>query len=303
MQEEASEPVSGIAGVVTAYRPDATLIQNIAPLLRQLSVVVVVDDGSGPGFEDLFAAVAHAGAVVVRLAENSGIAAALNAGIDRARQDGRTAYVLTVDQDSRLPQGYARALRDAAVAARAAGLEPGMVSPARIHGNPVKRAGSQHGIALGKEPIQSGLLIPVETLDAIGGFWEELFIDLVDTEFYFRALNAERPAVLADTEFDHSLGTMVEADVFGRTVRLRGRPLNVRIAAPWRYYYIFRNRVLVSRRYAARNPGWVATGVWTDVRHLLAVTLLAPGRPERLGYAFRGVRDGLRGRGGRSHVN
>ncbi|MET3919688.1 glycosyltransferase [Arthrobacter sp. UYEF20] len=303
MHENPNGHVSGVAGVVTAYRPDAGLISNVASLLRQLTAVVVVDDGGGPGFDPIFAALEDAGAEVVRLEKNSGIGAALNAGISRAREGSRPAYILTVDQDSYLPQGYIRALHDAAVAARAAGIQPGLVSPARIQGNPVKRAGSRNGIALGREPIQSGLLIPVATLDAIGGFWEELFIDLVDTEYYFRALDAGLPTVLAKTEFNHSLGTMVEASIFGRTIDVGGRPLKVRIAATWRYYYIFRNRVLVGRRYATRNPAWVAAGIWTDLRHLLVVTLLAPGRTVRLSYALKGITDGFRGRSGRGHEN
>jgi rhamnosyltransferase len=294
---------SRVAGVVTAFRPTTELIGNVESLLRQLSLVVVVDDGGGPGFDDVFAALTDAGAVVVRLAENSGIGAALNAGIRRARESADPEYIVTVDQDSHLPAGYIQALLDAAVAARAAGIEPGLISPSRIHGNPVKRAGSSNGMALGKEPIQSGLMLPVSTLEAIGGFWEELFIDLVDTEYYFRALDAGLPTVLADAEFDHSLGTMVEARVLGRGVNLGGRPLKVRTAATWRYYYIFRNRLLVSRRYATRNPAWVAAGIWTDLRHLLVVTLLAPGRCARLGFVFRGIADGLRSRSGRGQFN
>ncbi len=303
MPAEPTDPVGGVAAVVTAFRPSPELIGNLESLLRQVASVVVVDDGGGPGFDDIFAALAGAGAEVVRLDHNAGIAAALNAGIARARKTGTPEYILTVDQDSHLPVGYVQALRDAAAAARAAGVEPGLVSPARIHGNPVMRAGTRNGIALGKEPIQSGLLVPVATLEAIGGFWEELFIDLVDTEYYFRALNAGLPTVLAAAEFDHSLGTMVDAAVFGRTIPVGGMPLKVRIAATWRYYYIFRNRVLVSRRYAARNPAWVAAGIWTDLRHLMVVTLLAPGRPARLASALRGIADGVRGRSGRRHTN
>ncbi|WP_427130212.1 glycosyltransferase [Pseudarthrobacter sp. S9] len=303
MNDEPQGPTCAVSGVVTAFRPTTELISNVDSLLRQLAAVVVVDDGGGPGFDHIFAALADAGAVIVRLAENSGIGAALNAGIRRARESGSPEYVLTVDQDSHLPGGYIRALLDAAVAARAAGIEPGLVSPSRIHGNPVKRAGSRNGVALGKEPIQSGLMIPVATLDAIGGFWEELFIDLVDTEYYFRALDAGLPTVLAKAEFDHSLGTMVDASLLGRIVEAGGRPLKVRIAATWRYYYIFRNRLLVSRRYATRYPAWVAAGIWTDLRHLLVVTVLAPGRSARLGFVFRGIVDGLRGRSGRGQFD
>jgi rhamnosyltransferase len=290
-----------VAAVVTAFRPTSHLVESVSSLLRQLTTVVVVDDGGGPGFDHIFDAAAGAGALVLRLENNSGIASALNAGIELARTKP-VDYIITVDQDSLLTAEYVRQLLDAAESAAAAGITAGLVSPARIHGNPVKTAGSKSGVQLGREPIQSGLLIPVSTLDTIGNFWDGLFIDLVDTEYYFRALDAGLPTVLADAEFDHSLGSLVDANIWGKAIKFQDRTLKVRIAASWRYYYIFRNRILVGRRYAKVHPGWVAGGLLLDVRHLLFVTVLAPGRAARLRSALRGTIDGIRGRSGKAHV-
>lgn len=294
---------SDVACVVTAFRPSPQLIGNVKALLEQARHVVVVDDGGGAGFEDVFAEVTAAGADVVRLEENSGIGAALNRGIHRAREGGSVRYIVTVDQDSLLPAGYIDSLLAGEESARKNGLVPGLISPARIHGNPVLSRGVKNGVVLGKEPIQSGLMLTAEALDDLGDFREELFIDLVDTEFYLRAMDAGWPTVLANAEFDHSLGTFVEARIFGRKIPFRGQPLMVRIAASWRYYYIFRNRILVSREYVRRHPGWVAAGYWTDFRHLAVVTALAPGRLARLTEAMAGVRDGLRGRTGKKALS
>lgn len=290
---------SDVACVVTAFRPSPQLVGNVQALLAQTRSVVVVDDGSGPGFESVFADVATAGADLVTLPENSGIGAALNAGVHRARDGSGITHVLTVDQDSLLPAGYVGSLLEAEAAALAKGILPGLIGPARIHGNPVMSGGTRHGILLGKEPIQSGLMVSVEALDRLGDFRAELFIDLVDTEFYLRALDAGFATILADAEFDHSLGTFVEARIFGRPIPLPGGALKVRIAATWRYYYIFRNRILVSRHYARRHPAWVAAGYWADLRHLAVVTALAPGRLARLTAVLAGLNDGLRGRTGK----
>lgn len=296
-----SKRLNQVAAVVTAFRPTPHLVENVSSLLRQLTTVVVVDDGGGPGFDHIFDAAATAGALVLRLEENSGIASALNAGIELARTEP-VDYIITVDQDSLLTAEYVRQLMEAAESAVAAGVTPGLVSPARIHGNPVKTAGSKSGVQLGREPIQSGLLIPVSTLDTIGNFWDGLFIDLVDTEYYFRALDAGLPTVLADAEFDHSLGSLVDANIWGKDIKFQDQTLKVRIAASWRYYYIFRNRILVGRRYAKVHPGWVAGGLLLDMRHLLLVTALAPGRAARLRSALRGTIDGIRGRSGKAHL-
>ncbi|MEZ2389047.1 glycosyltransferase [bacterium RCC_150] len=302
LESEPLTPLENVAAVVTAYRPTPHLVENVGALLAQLSRVVVVDDGSGDGFEQVFDAIETAGASVLHHERNSGIATALNSGIGLARTEA-VEYIITVDQDSLLTSEYVRSLVDAAAKATVAGITPGLVSPARIHGNPVKTAGSRSGIKLGREPIQSGLLIPVSTLDEIGGFWDGLFIDLVDTEYYFRALDAGLPTVLADAEFDHSLGTLVDAKVWGKKLKFGGQPLKVRIAASWRYYYIFRNRILVGRKYAKAHPAWVAGGFLLDMRHLLFVSLLAPGRAGRLASALRGTIDGFRGKSGKGHGN
>ena len=111
-------PVIGVAGVVTAFRPSAELVNNVESLLRQVPVVVVVDDGGGPGFDHIFAALARVGAVVLCLEANSGIGVALNAGIRKAREISDPEYIVTVDQDSYLPAGYVQALHNAAGEAR-----------------------------------------------------------------------------------------------------------------------------------------------------------------------------------------
>lgn len=298
-QRPADALPSEVACIVTAFHPTMQLIDNVEALLSQAGTVVVVDDGSGPGYKDILAQVARAGASVERLAVNSGIGAALNAGIRRALQSECIRYVLTVDQDSTLPPNYVQSLLAGESAARANGVSPGLIGPARIHGNPVKSAGVHNGVVLGKEPIQSGLMVTREAFNDLGPFREELFIDLVDTEFYLRAHDAGWPTVLADAEFDHSLGTFVEARVFGRAVRLPDGPLQVRTAAPWRYYYIFRNRALIARQFARRHPLWLVSGYWADLRHLVLVTMLAPGRSARLGAAAAGLAAGLRGQTGK----
>lgn len=291
--------LSRVACVVTAFHPSPGLIGNVKALVAQSGRVIVVDDGSGPGYDNIFGQVAETGAEIERLATNSGIGAALNRGVERARQTPGIDYIVTVDQDSTLPPGYVQALLEGEAAARSRGLIPGLIGPARIRGNPVMSAGTRNGVVLGKEPIQSGLMITVDALEHVGAFQETLFIDLVDTEFYLRATDAGWPTILADAEFDHSLGTFVDARVLGKPVNLPAGPLRVRTAATWRYYYIFRNRILVSRQYAKRHPVWVATGLWADVRHLAWVTVFAPGRISRLLAASAGVRDGLLGRSGK----
>lgn len=274
---------------------------NARALLSQVSQVVVVDDGSpddpGPILQEL----RNLGCTVERLSVNSGIAQALNAGIAVALDSAaHPQFILTMDQDSLLDDGYVTALEAAAYAAEAAGVKVGMVAPASIRGLPTRRSGVEKGIALGGEPIQSGLLVPVSVVGELGTFQTDLFIDGVDTEYFLRCQSAGFKTVIAENAaLNHTLGNMTKARLFGFDISFRGVPVRVRTAASWRYYYLFRNRILLARKYWRRQPWWALKGFLADYRHLAIVTLLAPGRLERLSQATAGIADGLSGRTGR----
>lgn len=289
-----------ITAVVSLYNPDDSVVDRCVALLDQARHVVVVDDGSTNDPAPVLAQLESLGAHVVRLERNCGIASALNAGIRAARQHpSNPSFILTMDQDSLLEPGYTDKLLTAYEVAISNGVSVGMVAPGLISGLPTRRRGKVRTTVLGGEPIQSGLLVPCTTLDALGLMMDELFIDGVDTEFYLRARNAGMESVLAtDARLDHALGSMVTASVFGIEVAPAGRPLKIRTAASYRYYYIFRNRLLLVRKYCRSQPGWAIKGLLADYRHLAIVTALAPGRAERLGSALAGIRDGFLGTSG-----
>jgi len=291
---DASGGVS-IGAVITAFEPQVGLVEACRAVLAQADVVVIVDDGSRSATAVLDAC-RELGAVVVQHSTNSGIGAALNTGVDevRRRLDARHEnYVLTLDQDSVVPAGYCAALVAAARSAARAGVAVGMVGPERATGIRSAGARTDGDVVHSKEPIQSGLLIPVSTFDALGQFAAELFIDGVDTEFYLRATTRGLAAIVAPGErLDHRLGR-------DHVVGLAGRQVALTHAAGFRYYYIARNRIALLRRYARQAPGWAVGAVAKDLRHLAVTTLLVPGRRERLVNTVAGMRDGMRGISGR----
>lgn len=288
--------------VVSLFNPDGGVLANAAALLSQVDRVVVIDDGSTTDPSRILESLSAMGCLVARLSENSGIAAALNRGIELAlSQADKPDYVLTMDQDSLLEESYVQSLVEAATAAERQGIAVGLVAPGTVRGLPVRRRGTHLGVQLGGEPIQSGLLIPTKVLDRLGLFKADLFIDGVDTEYYLRCRNADLETILAPrAALNHSLGSTAPAQILGRALSLRGRNVNIRTAATWRYYYIFRNRILLAKIYGLRHPGWAAKGFLADFRHLLIVTALAPGRMSRLKSAAKGIADGIAGRSGKN---
>ena len=286
--------------IVSTFHPENVLVKNCTALMGQCDGVIVVDDGSSAPDEDVFTAVERLGCTVLRLRTNAGIAAALNRGIELAQRSyPHLKYILTMDQDSLVEPAFVRRLVDAASSADALGMKVGMIAPGTVSGLPSRARRTQSAVVIGDEPVQSGLLIPVSCLDEIGPFNEELFIDGVDSEFYLRAKAKGLQSIIAPlASLTHSLGSMVPARLGPWAIRWRGEPLLIRIAASWRYYFIVRNRLVLCRRFAVAEPKWVIRGFLGDVRHILLVTLLAPGRQERLEAAARGFCDGVRGRTG-----
>lgn len=268
-----------VVAVVPAYQPGPNLLDLVESLAPQVTDVVVVDDGS-PNGQQTLDDTAERGAHVVHHDANRGIAAALNTGIRSALASQGTVAVLTVDQDSRIPDGFVAGLLGTWVRAEQDGLRVGIVAPEHVTGLPDQ--------ARGRPPIQSGQLIPVATLRRVGDFDEDLFIDGVDDDFALRCLDAGLALVVAEgVSLGHRLGDTHEVTVAGRTVTLTR-------SAPFRYYYLTRNRIRLVRRHARRHPDWAAGQTFGLLRHLVLVQALVPDRRARMAEVRRGIRDGLR---------
>lgn len=285
-----------VGAVVTAFHPTEGLLTALAMLRPQVSAVVVVNDADEPAAADpVLAQAAALDVIVIDQGANRGIAAALNTGIDQLRSRlPELAAVLTCDQDSVLPAGYVDALIAAWQRATAAGVRVGMVAPnaagniAQLPGS----VGSTDEVRIGGEPIQSGLLIPSDTLAVVGAFDESLFIDGVDSDFYLRAIEAGLVSVIAPVSIDHQLGRTT-------AVRLGSLRLELIVAADMRYYYRVRNLVRLVSRYFGKHPVWSLRAICKELRHQIVTTLFVPGRRARCRMSLRGLHDGLRGSTGR----
>ena len=306
-----------VVAVITAFRPGPGLLDLVGSLIPDARVIVVDDSGTAGGGAaaaavsesvtgsddtegDVLAAAERAGALVIRHDRNRGIAAALNTGVAAARAQGDPRYVLTLDQDSTVDDGFVAGLRRTAEDAAAAGLAVGLVAPAEVQGLPSPATGRERGFLVGGTPIQSGMLIPMAALDRAGGFAEQLFIDGVDTDFALRLGRHGLRVLLAPrTRLGHSLGERYHPTLFGHPLVVGGAPLGLVAGRPFRYYYLLRNRVLLNRLHGRRHRAWSVRETLLDLRHLAIVLALVPGRRARARAAWAGLRDGWAGRSGR----
>ena len=87
--------------LIPAYEPTASLVELIrtARTVAPLMIVVVVDDGSGAGFDAVFRSAEAEGADVLRYRGNRGKGFALRAGFQRVLERYRGEAVVTADSD------------------------------------------------------------------------------------------------------------------------------------------------------------------------------------------------------------
>lgn len=289
--------VVGVVAVITAHNPDERLARLVAQVDAQVAQVVVVDDGSTTGTQ-MLADVETSGARVLRQ-PNAGVAAALNAGVREALADAATDAVLTLDQDSGVPEGYLAAAVSAWQQAVAAGIPVAFVSAASYSGHAAPTRGERAGFGLAFDPMQSGSLVPATTYREVGYYDAGLVIDAVDSEFTVRCLGAGLvPVVGPGCGLEHGQGERLPALLGGRPVRVRGRQLAWNRHSAGRVYYMARNGTLLTRRHLRGQPGWVLRRLVEEGRAHLLRLAFSPDRLRLTRAAAAGVRDGLLGRTG-----
>jgi glycosyltransferase involved in cell wall biosynthesis len=101
--EIATAPESQVVIVIPAYKPDPVVVETVSDLARapEAAAIVVVDDGSGPEYASIFAAVSQCNrTTVLRHAVNLGKGAALKTGMKHAAcAFPDAAGVVTADAD------------------------------------------------------------------------------------------------------------------------------------------------------------------------------------------------------------
>jgi rhamnosyltransferase len=292
----ASKPAAApprTCAIVVTYRPGRDVWDNLQALRVQVDRLVIVDNASDAASAGLLAGFAgDPGVEVVANGENRGIATALNQGARRARAEGFE-WIATFDQDSRVPPGYFATLfaawRSAPQRARIAVL----ASAYRDRGLGVVSSPSEPMSPDDTRNVfvpvtaTSGNVVWLPALDAVGGFAEEYFIDLVDFEFCLR-LRARGWRVLEvrSVRLDHAQGAWERRRFLWRRPAMNDY-------GEMRRYYQARNRLALYGRHGAANFEWCAhdaRGYAWDCAKLL---LFGTRRRAKLAAMARGAVDGL----------
>lgn len=279
---------AAVCAVVVAYHPESELLAHVIALRPQVDELLLIDNGSGPTCAPLLQHCAAAGATLLALPDNIGIAAALNLGLRHARQRG-FAWLATFDQDSHAPAELISSLlaasRQHPAPARIASLSPQFRN--RTTGEIIRKVPlhpalpSQTWIEVG-EVITSGSLLQMDAVADVGEFDEELFIDGVDTDFCLRCRAAGYQILEVQTiTLEHQLGA-------SRSIQILGRRKTITCHSPLRRYYIARNLLHLCKKWLPHQPAWALS----YSSKLLRTSLMVLFEPER-GAKLRALRLGL----------
>lgn len=287
-----------VVAIISTFHPPEELPERVKALSNQVFQTVIVDDGSDAGKSSIALQELEAlGCTVVRLPRNSGIAAALNKGIQVAIEQWSPGFIVTLDQDSALDDGYIAAALTTYEEAKARGIEPGLVSAQSHNGLNVPLLSRASEFPEAFDPLQSGAVIPVSTLEKVGMLDERLFIDCVDSEFNLRVRSHGMATLIGQgCNMKHALGYAKPMMLFGWHVTVLGIKRHVHSHAPFRVYYMTRNSIYLWRQYGSRFPGWLIRRLRFQLESDVFRLLYGANRKGQLLALARGCRDGWLGR-------
>lgn len=265
------------------------MLEQIRPLMAESGALVVVDNGSSSDEVDaLKEASTKLGFHLIPNRKNVGIAEALNQGVRWAKNEGY-AWVLLMDQDSRMPDGFLRAMCGAWMShpdrEKIATIHPRYMHPELGIRPLAPRARDGSYIWC----MTSGALMPTWVFDKLGCFASEFFIDWVDIEYCFRIRQAGYLlAEASDAILVHDPGQATAVALMG----LRFWPSH---HSAVRRYYMSRNRIVVFRRYCLRLPIWTLKAMYAALRDTAKCFLGERDRLRKFRNFLLGTWDGLIG--------
>jgi rhamnosyltransferase len=281
---------SEICAVITTFRPNQSIVARTARVRDQVGHTIVVDD-TGSAASTLDRRLFDSNVTYILNDENSGIAKALNVGVAAAVELGYE-WALTLDDDTVISETYVTELlaflAEGVIDARLVGA----ISLSRARDD--KKNGSTGPRYRRKRAlITSGSLIRASTFNAVGGFDEGLFIDLVDFDFCTKLRRQAYEVIeLANVGMQHPVGNAEARRCFGLQVTIYNH-------APFRLYYQVRNCLLFFRRNVFFDPLFALYLLLDVVRVPLKAILFENDKRSRLGYASRGIVDGMTGKTGK----
>jgi len=225
--------------VVVWYNPTEEQAHSLLSYLWAVRHIIIVDN-SQKNNNSLLSDIPKENYTYIPLGDNLGIATALNRGC-RAAIDAGAEWILTMDQDSVWDKEQLLYYID--TANKYPNIKRvGLFSPRQDYTGHIRHYPTDYEEKIAV--MTSGCLLSTEGFRATNGFRDEFFIDEVDNEYCMHIHRLGMQVVIVNNALlVHQLGEK-------RMVRFMGLWRKEYIDhAPFRYYYIVRNNLQLSKLY------------------------------------------------------
>ncbi|MEC0169778.1 glycosyltransferase family 2 protein [Paenibacillus graminis] len=273
-----------IMGGIILFNPDIQrLKENVNSISSQVDLLYMIDNCSSnvEEIERMFNDVGNI--IIVKNAENNGVAKALNQIMALAMNQA-VDWVLTLDQDSICPHDLIeKCLRYIKM------KNIGIICP-EIIDSKVNILLTERNIELDYEfvnrCITSAALTNVEICRKVGFFNDELFIDYVDFDYCAKLrINNYKILRMNDVTLNHQLGDSKLKSLFFREFRVTNH-------TAFRKYYIARNITYYIRKY--RKEINVNLEYLRIIKVLIFTMLFESDKKEKIKNLFRGIIHGMK---------
>ncbi|MEQ1118567.1 glycosyltransferase family 2 protein [Acinetobacter junii] len=284
-----------VLSVIVTFNPSIErLCKLVFSLDRQETDIFIVDNHSSNKHEIKF----DSRVELYRLDKNYGIAYAQNVGIQKAIES-KYDYLVLFDQDSNVENNFIDLMISSYNELNSENVA--CISP-RFYNDEydfyydalrINRYGLRERISLQNIEesisvslvISSGSFISINALKEIGPMKDGFFIDAVDTEWCFRALNRGFKIFISNTVvMKHTIGDKV-LNFFGKKVALH---------SPFRRYYIIRNNFYLLRLDYVPKIFACRDIIFSILVQLIIIIIISSQRKENFFALARAIRDGVR---------
>jgi rhamnosyltransferase len=284
--------IQNVCGIVITYNPDIDeLKENIVSVIPQVNGICIVDNSTDALLQQKVLNLSQGETLhVISNKGNFGIASAQNIGISWALQHGYDGFFL-LDQDSKLMRDTVSRLVQEYNYMVSKNKNVACIGPLAFDRDKTEEdvyhsyGKDSERIIKVPQTLSSGSLIPKHAFMQVGGMEDDLFIDLVDYEWCWRAEKMGFSTyVTQEVKMAHRLGE----DRF----HFLGKSIGV--PSPVRHYYQFRNTlILFKRSYVPLNFKLKYMIILTF--KLFFFTLFVKPRVLRFRMIYKGIKDAFKG--------
>ncbi len=238
-----------VGSVIVTYNHDERLNKLVEELLNNLDIIVIVDNGSKQLCDFRSTKI-----VIIRNEENIGLASALNIGCEYLYNNGYY-YTFLFDQDSFMLSGSLEFLIETIKSTNAAIVGPRIqleIDNTIHEGKYLVRSGQllkrraigESEIASTFSCITSGSLVDLKVWKYVSGFWDDLFIEMIDNEYCMRVIYYGYEVMIDG----HAILIQQLGDTKMLVKKLGTYFIPTNHSAN-RYFYMYRNLIWTQRRY------------------------------------------------------